>query len=66
MTKIEINLFLDDDHDWVACFASMPSFSAFADTRAEAVADLCRAVDLLDEAELERIIEKGELNPQTP
>ena len=66
MTKIEINIFQDDDGDWIAAFASMPAFSAFGATKAKALAEFLVATRLLKEAEIEYIIEKSELSPQTP
>ncbi len=35
-----VNVFLDDDDEWVAHFVEMPNISAFADTPDEAVKEL--------------------------
>lgn len=57
-----VNLFLDDDGDWLAHFAELPEVSAFADTPEHALHELATAWEGVKEA----YREEGEQIPVAP
>jgi predicted HicB family RNase H-like nuclease len=57
-----VNVFLDEDGDWLAHFAELPSVSAFADKPEKAVKELKKVWELLKES----YHESGEPIPVAP
>lgn len=57
-----VNVFLDDEGEWLAHFVELPNVSAFADTPDEAVNELRTAWELVKES----YEEAGELVPVAP
>lgn len=57
-----VNLFLDEDEQWLAHFTELPHVSAFGDTPDEALSELKTAWELLKEC----YREDGEVIPLTP
>ncbi len=57
-----VNLFLDEDGDYLAHFVELPNVSAFGGTPAEALAELKQAWELMKEC----YEEDGEPIPQAP
>lgn len=57
-----VNVFLDEDSDWLAHFVELPNVSAFADKPDKAVKELKKAWELMKESYLEA----GETVPVAP
>ena len=57
-----VNMFFDEDDQWLAHFVELPSVSAFGDTPEEALTELKTAWELLKECYLE----DGEAIPVAP
>ena len=57
-----VELFLDDDGDWLAHFGEMPNVSAFGGTPEEALTELKTAWDVVKES----YVAKGETVPTAP